>query len=171
MRKVFLTSDETRAVITCHAKELAKEYGCDPSYYYQINSDHETDGFEKFLRSLFEPALRCGLDVTPWITRLMILQEKYRPLAKETNIARETARFTKEASDVPVAHINGDDLERQLAEIQEANARGRDLEQALLHAINERDEQRASAAERFGNAPVSFATRNKVRRIVESGKR
>lgn len=139
MARVFNTSDETREVINGHAKEMAEAYGCNRSYYDAIVSDHETDGFEKFRRSLYLPALLAGRSVAPWITRLKLDQEKYQALSEHRCVKQATIDFAREADDVPVTHMEEKTLEAQLAEVQQANAKGADLERALIHAIITRD--------------------------------
>jgi hypothetical protein len=137
MSRTFLTSDETREVINGHAKEMAEAYGCNRSYYDQIVSDHETDGFEKFIRSLYIPALICGRPVTAWVTRLKLLEEKYRPISKELHIGHQTARFAKESADVTCAHINDRPLNEQLKEVTEAITELEVLKASLIKAIND----------------------------------
>jgi hypothetical protein len=157
MARVFITSDETREVINGHAKQLAEEYGCDRSYYDQIVSNHETDGFEKFRQSLYLPALRAGRPVAPWITRLRLDEEKYRALAKHGCVKTETAKFVKEANDVAVAHIEEQSLEQQLIEIDQAIAQAEIQRKAIISQI--------AAGENFNGKRVSYETRNRVREI------
>ena len=132
-------TDETRQVLNSgQVKSLAKEYGCDPSYIYQMLSGFATDPFAPF-EAFLTAAVDAGMDVTPWITRQKIILERRQLPSKELNISTVTAEYGKESNDVPCGHIKGDSLEDQLAEIQQANAKGADLERALIHAINERD--------------------------------
>lgn len=163
MARVFLTSDETREVINGHAKDMAAEYGCDRSYYDQIVSNHETDGFEKFRQSLFLPALRAGRSVTPWLTRLTIDQEKYLAFSPTSGIETETAKFVKEAADIPIAHISQKPAYERLNEICEAETQLAILKAATIAEINQEKDEENSARSRFGNKPVSMNTRNEVR--------
>jgi hypothetical protein len=158
MARVFITSDETREVINGHAKELAKEYGCDRSYYDQIVSNHETDGFEKFRQSLFLPALRAGRPVAPWVTRLKLDEERYRLLNGHLCIKTETAKSVKECGEAFSASIEDKPLETQLIETDQAIAQLEIQRKAIISQL--------AAGKNFNGKPVSYDTRNKVRAIV-----
>ena len=158
MRHTFELSAETRKVINNgNVEQIADAMQVTDKYIYRIRSGDETDPFAKFM-ALFQGVLAAGFSVTPWITKLRMIEEHYRPISKEFCIQKETAEFVKESNDVAISHINGDDLDRQLAEVQQANAEGQDLERALIHAINERDRKHL-----YNGKPVSYDTRNKVR--------
>ena len=135
-RHIFITSDESREVINGHAKEMAHAYGCDRSYYDQIVSGHETDGFEKFIRSLFIPALICGRPIAPWVTRLKLLEDQYRPLSKELCITKETAEAHEATSEAFTTALKKLPEDVQLRKVEKAMDELRDMHRALMQKIN-----------------------------------
>lgn len=157
MRHTYDLTTETIKVINGHAQQVAEEAGYSASYVYGVTEAKVTDPFAVFVH-WYAAACRAGCNITPWITRLKLIEEKYRPLSKELCIRKETAEFVKECGDVPVAHLEERPLEDQLLEVQQANAEGADLERALMHAINERDKKNL-----YNGKPVSYDTRNRVR--------
>ena len=162
-RHTYHLQKETIKVMTGHCQDIATEAGYQDSYAYAITEARVTDPFAVFIH-LYAACIRAGCDITPWITRMKLIEEKYRPLSKTFCLKKETAEFVKEANDVAVCHISDDDLEKQLAEVQQANAEGADLERALMFAINERDRKHL-----YQGKPVSYDTRERVKDLRRAG--
>lgn len=138
-RHIYPTSLETVKVINGRAQRIAEEMEVTDKYIYAIQAGTETDPFAKFI-ALYAACVRAGCDVVPWITRIRLIDEKYKTLSKELHIGHVTANFVRESADVPAAHMEGKSLEKQLKEAQEAKYAAADLEQQLIRAINKRDD-------------------------------
>lgn len=69
-RHIYTLSQETRSILTPHVQEIADEAGVTDKYLYQMLAGTETDPFVKFHNLLYAPAVRRGIDVSPWDAKL-----------------------------------------------------------------------------------------------------
>lgn len=138
-RHDYPLTTETIKVFNGKAGCIAQEANVAGSYVYAITEGKVTDPFSVFLH-YYAAAVRAGCDVSPWLNRLDAIVAKYRP-QRQHSVKKAVVAFTKESAEVPASHIEGQTLEQQLLETQQANARGADLERALLYAIAERDRE------------------------------
>ena len=155
-RHDYPLTPETIKVMTGNAQQIAEEAGYRPSYAYAITEAKVTDPFSVFVH-LYAAAVRAGCNITPWITRLKLIEEKYRPLQKNFCVQKEVAEFVTKAGQAANCHSVDEDLEKKLAEQQRATAESLDVERALRHAINERD-----AKNLYNGRPVSTDTRQRT---------
>ncbi len=152
-------SDETYQAIVGHETDIANEYGCCPSYIFNIKNRETKDPFPQF-RKLFKATANGGGSVSFWLNDLKAIARraekaicKIKPLECLLQKIRDDAETTER---LVVALKDGEISKREchqiLADVKQLRANLEAIETIAVVRLGDLDENptRAFAARKVG---------------------